>query len=191
LLDRKLHFHHPVGYLHSQSLKLLGLIHFITYRFYSSDSLKVLYITLLRSKLEYACIVCHTLTVADSNKLEYIQRNVINSCYNRFIHSNSFVIINQYCIIYILKRFIPGDNILMPYFLLTFSRTTLAVVLLWILLVSVYPLSKLETFPPLKSVMSQDFSLSARCITAANNICKSLYIFNKHNISLEDAFSFV
>jgi hypothetical protein len=32
---------------------------------------------------------------------------------------------------------------------------------------------------------------STRCVTAANNICKSLDVFNKHNISLEGAFSFV
>jgi hypothetical protein len=47
----------------------------------------------------------------------------------------------------------------MLYFLLTLSRTKLTVVLLWILLVSVYPLSKLRTFPPLTSVMSQDLAL--------------------------------
>jgi hypothetical protein len=44
----------------------------------------------------------------------------------------------------------------MLYFLLTFSRTKLTIVLLWTLLVSVYPLRKLETFPPLMSVMSED-----------------------------------
>jgi hypothetical protein len=37
------------------------------------------------------------------------------------------------------------SKILTLYFLLTFSRTKLTVVLLWMLLVSVYPLSKLET----------------------------------------------
>jgi hypothetical protein len=45
------------------------------------------------------------------------------------------------------------------YLLLTFSRTKLTVILLWIELVSVYPLNKLETFPPLTSVMSQDLAL--------------------------------
>jgi hypothetical protein len=51
------------------------------------------------------------------------------------------------------------DKILTLYFLLTVSRTKLTVVLLWILLVSVYPLSRLEIFPPLTSVMSQDLAL--------------------------------
>jgi hypothetical protein len=69
--------------------------------------------------------------------------------------STPFVIMNECWIIYILRRFIPSDKILALNFLLTFSRTKLTVVLLWILLVSVYPLSKLETCPPLRSVMSQ------------------------------------
>jgi hypothetical protein len=34
MLDSKLHFHRHVDYLHSQALKLLGLIHFITYHFF-------------------------------------------------------------------------------------------------------------------------------------------------------------
>jgi hypothetical protein len=70
-----------------------------------------------------------------------------------------FVIMNQCWIIYISKRFTLADKILTLYFLLTFSRTKLTVVVLWILLVSVYPLSKLETFPLLTSVMSQDWAL--------------------------------
>jgi hypothetical protein len=52
----------------------------------------------------------------------------------------------------------PGDKILTLYFLLTLSRTKLTVVL-WTLLASMYPLSKLGTVPPLTSVMSQDLFL--------------------------------
>jgi hypothetical protein len=55
MLDRKLHFHRHVDCLHSQALKLLGIIPFIQYIFSSLDSLKVLYITLILSKLVYAC----------------------------------------------------------------------------------------------------------------------------------------
>jgi hypothetical protein len=39
MFDSKLHFHRHVGYLHSQALKLLELISFITYNFTSLDSL--------------------------------------------------------------------------------------------------------------------------------------------------------
>jgi hypothetical protein len=53
----KLNFHRHVDYLHSQALKLLGLIRFNTY----VDSLNVLYITLIRSKPGYASAVWNNL----------------------------------------------------------------------------------------------------------------------------------
>jgi hypothetical protein len=74
MLDRKLHFHRHVDYLHSQALQLLRLIRFITYNFSSLYSLKVIYITLIRQKLEYASVVWNILTLADSNNLENIQK---------------------------------------------------------------------------------------------------------------------
>jgi hypothetical protein len=56
-------------------------------------------------------------------------------------------------------------------FLINVFRTKLTVVLLWILLVSWYPLSKSETSPHLTSVMSQDLALqqdASRLQTTAN-----------------------
>jgi hypothetical protein len=90
MLDSKLHFHRHLDYLRSQALKLLGLIRFITYNFSSLHSLKVLYITLIRSKLEYASVAWNNLALADSNKLENILKKFASLCYNRFIQSNSF-----------------------------------------------------------------------------------------------------
>jgi hypothetical protein len=52
MLESKLYFHRHVDYLHCQALKLLGIIRFITYNFSSMDSINVVYITLIRSKLE-------------------------------------------------------------------------------------------------------------------------------------------
>jgi hypothetical protein len=49
--------------------------------------------------------------------------------------------------------------ILTPYFLLRFSTTKMAVILLCILRVFVYPLSKFESFRPLTSVISQGLAL--------------------------------
>jgi hypothetical protein len=72
MLDSKLHFHRHVGYLHSRELQLLGLTRFITYNFSFSDRLKVLNISLIRSKFEHASVVWNNLTLADSNKLENI-----------------------------------------------------------------------------------------------------------------------
>jgi hypothetical protein len=91
MLYSKGHFHRHVDYLHSQALKLLGLIRFITYNFSSLNTLKVLYtsITLILSKLEYASVVRNNLTLADSNKLESLQWKFANLCYNRFIQPYS------------------------------------------------------------------------------------------------------
>jgi hypothetical protein len=47
MLERKLHFHRHVDYLHTQALKLLRIFRFITYNLPSLESLKVLYITII------------------------------------------------------------------------------------------------------------------------------------------------
>jgi hypothetical protein len=57
-----------------------------------------------------------------------------------------------------LKCFVLGDKVL-KFYLLTFWRTKLTVVLLWMLLMSMYPLGKLEAFLPLTSVISQELEL--------------------------------
>jgi hypothetical protein len=89
-LYSKLHFHRHVDYIHSQTLKLLGLIRFIAYNFSSLDSLKVLYITLILSKLKHASVIWNNLTLAYSNKLENIERKFGNLSYNLFTQPNSF-----------------------------------------------------------------------------------------------------
>jgi hypothetical protein len=63
MLDSKLYFYRHVYYLHSRALKLLGLIYSIIYNFYSLDSLKFIYVTLSRSKLEYASVVRNNLFI--------------------------------------------------------------------------------------------------------------------------------
>jgi GT2 family glycosyltransferase len=57
MADSKLYFHCHVDFVYSQALRKLGLIRCITYNFSSLDSLVVLYITLIRSKPEYASVV--------------------------------------------------------------------------------------------------------------------------------------
>jgi hypothetical protein len=85
MLDSKLFYDRQVYYLHSRARKLLELIRFITYNFSSVDSLKVLYIALIRSKLENVSVVWNIFTSAESNELENIKRNFANLSFNRFI----------------------------------------------------------------------------------------------------------
>jgi hypothetical protein len=106
--DRKLHFHRHVDYIHSQALKLLRLIPFITYNFSSSESLKIVYFTLIRSKLEYTSVVWNNLILQ-------ILRVISSKTYDDSLQIYAiidlfrpppFVIMNQCWIIYILKSFV-------------------------------------------------------------------------------------
>jgi hypothetical protein len=92
MLDSKLYFHCHVDFVYSQALRTLGLIRYITYNFSSIDSLVVLYIALIRSKIEYASVVWNKLTLTDSNKIGNIKEN-LSICVIVFINLVFFVII--------------------------------------------------------------------------------------------------
>jgi hypothetical protein len=183
MLHTKLHFHSHVDYLQSQALKLLRLFH-SSHIFSSLDGLKALYtrIILICSKLEHASVVLNNLTLADFNKLENTQRKFENLCYNRFIQPNSFrnyeSMLND---LHFKKLYFRRQNLDTLFLINVSRRTKLILVLLWILLVSVYPLSKLETSPILMSVMSQDLALqqgASRLQTTSANLWT--FSINKH-----------
>jgi hypothetical protein len=166
MLYSKLHFHRHIDYLHSQALKLLGLIRLITNHFL---------LWTVENSFKAWVRVCrlNNLTVVDANKLENIRKSLQIYAIIDLLSPPSFVIMNQCWIIYILKWFIWDDKILTLYFFVAFSRIKLTVVLLRMLLISIYPLSILETFPLSTSVMSQDLALeqgASRLQTTSANL---------------------
>jgi hypothetical protein len=83
-IDNKLHFHDHVNYIFSQSTRLLGLFRNITFNFSSIESMLRLYITLVRSKLEYASVVWNSITSTHASKLERIQQRFAALCFYHF-----------------------------------------------------------------------------------------------------------
>jgi hypothetical protein len=77
LLGTKLYFHQHVYYLFSHAKKSIGLIRNITLRFSLLGSVLLLYISLVRKKLEYASVVWNFLTITDANKLELAKRSFL------------------------------------------------------------------------------------------------------------------
>jgi hypothetical protein len=73
-IDCKLHFHRQVDFIFSHAMKLLRLIHTLTFPFSTTDSLLMLYFALVRSELKYAPVAWNSVTFTDSNKLERVQR---------------------------------------------------------------------------------------------------------------------
>jgi hypothetical protein len=104
-----------------------------------------------------------------------------------------FIITNQFWIIYISKRFIPGDNALMFFFLVNIFKNRInccSIVGTVSLRVSTKQIRDFSIFNVTNTGISRIIP-SSRCVTAGNSIWKCLDFFNKHNISLEDTFSFV
>jgi hypothetical protein len=90
----KFHFHNHVDFLFSHAMKLLGLIRTLTFSFPTIESLLKQCFALVRSKLECA-------SVADSNKLESIQRTFATLCHSRFFQGVEYHYDNIYCRHYI------------------------------------------------------------------------------------------
>lgn len=68
-LESKLYFQAYVDYTLSQSVWMLGLMKTINYSSSNLDNLLILYLTIVRTKLEYDSTVWNSITSAEAKKL--------------------------------------------------------------------------------------------------------------------------
>jgi hypothetical protein len=82
LFDSKLLFHHHVDYTFPKLLKMLEHISTLTYSFPTLDSL-LLYVTLVKSILEYTSPIWNSIATTDANKLKRVQGKFASLCFKR------------------------------------------------------------------------------------------------------------
>jgi hypothetical protein len=177
MLDSKLHFHRHTDYLYSRTLKPLGLIRFITYNFSSLDCLKVLYTALVRSNLEYASVAWNKLTLADSNKLENIQRKFVNLCYNRCIQSNclcNYELILNY--LHLKTLYFRRQHLNALFRVNVFKNKINSYSIMDTVGLHI-PAKQIRDFSTFRVRNVSTLSPSTRCVIAANSIWRSLDIF--------------
>jgi hypothetical protein len=75
-IDSKFYFHSHVGYIFSQSIKLLGLIRNITFSFSTLGSLLIFYFSLVRPKLKYESVVWNSITSTDAKNVRAFKRSL-------------------------------------------------------------------------------------------------------------------
>jgi hypothetical protein len=161
---------------------MLGLIRTITYSFSTLDSLLILYLTLVRPRLEHASTVWKSITSTNAKQLERILRNFVALCQNRFFtHDN---------VIY--ENFLHFPN----FRALHDRRLQLDA------LYSIFLYLRLKCCPSLLDitgirVLSRNFSNSslftatsknypsARYVSVANHLCKDVDIIRKPITSLK------
>jgi hypothetical protein len=142
-----------------------------------------LYITLVRSKLEYASVVWNSITSTDANKLECIQQRFAALCFNRFFPQV------HYCYIFALEELKLHTLHMRRHRLDSLFLTQ--VYFGFKICPSVFEIVGLRV--PGRYI--RDFTLfnvcsvckncpSARCASAASVVCRDVDVFGARNILL-------
>jgi hypothetical protein len=179
MLDSKLYFHRHVNFVYSQALRTLGLIRYVTYNFSSLDYLVVLYNSLITSKLEYASVVWNNISLTDSNKIENIQRKFANLCYYLFFQADFLRNYNSILNCLNFRTLHSRRRRLHALFLINIFKAKInypSILDSVGIRVSTRQIREFSTF----SVSSAlKHSPSARCVIAANDVCRYLDVFHK------------
>jgi hypothetical protein len=91
IFDTSLSFSSHIRSLLSESYKLLGFVKRNTRSFQNLEAIMKLYQTLIRSKLEYCCVVWDSIPMSDSDSLEILQNKFLRYLYfKKFSHACPF-----------------------------------------------------------------------------------------------------
>jgi hypothetical protein len=133
----------------------------------------------VRSNLEYPSVAWNNLTLADSNKLENIQRKFANLCYNRFIQSNcsrNYELMLNYLH---LKTLYSRRQHLDALFLVIVFKNKINCCSIMDTVGLHIPAMQIRDFSTFRVKNVSRLSPLTRCVIAANSVCRSLDIFNK------------
>jgi hypothetical protein len=175
-LNSKLHFHVHVDYIFSQSVRMLGLIRIVTYSFSTFDNLPILYLTLVPPKPEYASTVWSSITDTDAKKLERIQRKFVALYQNRFsTHDHvTYEVFLEFLKLHTLHdRRLHLDAL---FFISVYLGLKCCPCLLYTIGIRV-PCSNVRNSSLFTDTCKN--CPSARCVAAANRVCKDIDIFRK------------
>jgi hypothetical protein len=143
----------------------------------------MLYLTLVRSKHEYASVGWNSVTTTDANKLERIQQKFAALCCNRFLPHVHYSYANalEYLKLHTLrKRMYNLDALFLiqVYRGLKYCLSLLEAVGLRVRTRYFRDFSMLNFNPSLKNCPS------ARCASAANVVCRDFDVFKTNIVSL-------
>jgi hypothetical protein len=182
-IDCELHFRRHVNFLFSHALTLLVLIRTITFSFFTLDSLLILFFALVRSKLEYASVAWNFVTIADSNKLERVQKkNFTALCQKRFFQDVEYHYDNIFEKLNLQTLHIRRRHFDALFLINDFSGTKHFPSVLETVGIRV-PTRNMGNF----NTFSCSFSHSplARCLSAAIAVCKSTDICSQSYLSVK------
>jgi hypothetical protein len=141
----------------------------------------MLYIAIVRSKLEYASDVGNSITNTDSNRLERKQRKFAALCHNRFFQDVDYHYINtldklNLQTLHVRRRHIDALLLINVFRDTKFCPSALKVVGLRV------PTRNIRNFSTFSCSSSN--CPTARCVLADNTVCKFVDIFSNLYLSL-------